>query len=55
MTIPYDYRGAKHPGKSCIELKSQPVGIERIGKNIIVGCMDQTLNCFTTKVFSIYL
>ncbi|EDV24075.1 uncharacterized protein TRIADDRAFT_26650, partial [Trichoplax adhaerens] len=42
-------RGAKHPGKSCIELKSQPVGIERIGKNIIVGCMDQTLNCFTTK------
>ena len=36
--------------KHCVELNSQPVGLERVGKNIVVGCMDQTLQCFTIKV-----
>lgn len=35
--------------KHCIELKSQPVGMERIGKTIYVGTMDQMLHCFTAK------
>lgn len=35
--------------KHCIELKSQPVGMERINKNIYVGTMDQMLHCFTAK------
>ncbi|XP_025104031.1 LOW QUALITY PROTEIN: Bardet-Biedl syndrome 1 protein-like [Pomacea canaliculata] len=35
--------------KHTIELKSQPVGMERIGKNIYVGTMDQMLHCFTAK------
>jgi len=35
--------------KATIELNSQPVGLERIGKNIIVGCMDETLQCYSTK------
>ena len=39
----------------CIELNSQPVGMERVGKNIVVGCMDETLQCYTTKVCSAFL
>jgi Bardet-Biedl syndrome 1 protein len=42
-------RGSKTP-KYCIELSSQPVGMERLGKNIVVGCMDQTLVCYSPKV-----
>ncbi|XP_013391721.1 Bardet-Biedl syndrome 1 protein homolog [Lingula anatina] len=41
-------RGTKN-ARSCIELNSQPVGLERMGKNIVVGCMDETLQCYTTK------
>lgn len=36
--------------KHCIELKSQPVGMERIDKTIYVATMDQMLHCFTAKV-----
>ena len=36
--------------KLCFELNSQPVGLQRVGKNVIVGCMDQTLQCYSTKV-----
>ena len=36
--------------KNCIELNSQPVGMERLNKMIYVGCMDDTLKCFTSKV-----
>ncbi len=43
------FRGTK-VGKPTIELNSQPVGMERIGKNVLVGCMDETLQCFTSKV-----
>ena len=45
------YRGTSEGVvKHCIELKSQPVGMERINKNIYVGTMDQMLHCFTAKV-----
>lgn len=45
------FRGASEGVvKHCIELKSQPVGMERINKNIYVGTMDQMLHCFTAKV-----
>uniref|UniRef100_A0A0L8FTA2 Bardet-Biedl syndrome 1 N-terminal domain-containing protein n=1 Tax=Octopus bimaculoides TaxID=37653 RepID=A0A0L8FTA2_OCTBM len=36
--------------KLCIELSSQPVGMIRINKNIVVGCMDETLQCISDKV-----
>lgn len=35
-----------------IELNSPPVGMARIGKNIVVGCMDNTLRSYSTKVYS---
>ena len=41
-------RGSKS-AKACIELTSQAVALERIGKNIVVGCMDNTLTCYSTK------
>ncbi|XP_041469808.1 Bardet-Biedl syndrome 1 protein-like [Lytechinus variegatus] len=50
-------RGMKM-AKLCFELNSQPVGLQRVGKNIIVGCMDQTLQCYTTKgkkLWTVYL
>lgn len=44
-----DYkRGFKTP-KTSIKLTSQIVGLEKSGKNIIVGCMDRSLGCYTTK------
>lgn len=42
-------RGSKDVAKHMIELNSQPVGMQRINKNIYVGCMDETLHCFTSK------
>ncbi len=36
--------------KLIVELESQIVGVQRIGKNIYVGCMDDTLRCFSAKV-----
>ncbi|XP_077996781.1 BBSome complex member BBS1-like [Glandiceps talaboti] len=50
-------RGSK-VAKPCVELGSQPVGLQRVGKNIIVGCMDQTLQCYTLKgkkLWTVYL
>ncbi|XP_014667462.1 PREDICTED: Bardet-Biedl syndrome 1 protein-like [Priapulus caudatus] len=35
--------------KPSAELNTQPVGMVRINKNVVVGCMDQTLRCYTTK------
>jgi Bardet-Biedl syndrome 1 protein len=32
-----------------INLNSQIVGIERSTKNIVIGCMDKGLYCYTTK------
>jgi Bardet-Biedl syndrome 1 protein len=43
------HRGMKE-SKTIVELNSQPVGLERMGKNIVVGCMDRTMQCFTSKV-----
>lgn len=42
-------RGETDIQKNCIELNSQPVGMERLNKMIYVGCMDDTLKCFTSK------
>lgn len=36
-------------GRLCIQLNSQPVGLARIGSNIYVACMDQTLSIYTSK------
>lgn len=30
-------------------MNSQIVGMEKSGKNVIVGCMDRNLYCYTTK------
>ncbi|XP_062576110.1 Bardet-Biedl syndrome 1 protein-like, partial [Saccostrea cucullata] len=41
--------GTTDPTKNCIELNSQPVGLERINKTIYVGTMDESLHCYTSK------
>ena len=41
-------RGFKSP-KASIPLSSQIVGIEKSGKNVIIGCMDRNIYCYTTK------
>ena len=43
------------PAKLTAELSSPIVGLERVGKHIVVGCMDQTINCFSMKVSGEYL
>ncbi|XP_069036467.1 Bardet-Biedl syndrome 1 protein isoform X2 [Lepisosteus oculatus] len=35
--------------KYCIELSSHPVGLVRVGKNVVVGCTQETLHGFTQK------
>ncbi|ELT99525.1 hypothetical protein CAPTEDRAFT_108485, partial [Capitella teleta] len=45
----YNFKRGVKEGKTVFELNSQPVGLERLGKNIIVGCMDRTLQCYTSK------
>ncbi|GAB1599863.1 Bardet-Biedl syndrome 1 protein-like [Argonauta hians] len=35
--------------KQCLELSSQPVAIVRLNKNLVVGCMDETLQCLSDK------
>ena len=42
-------RGTK-VGKPTVELSSQPVGILRRDKSIIVSTMDQILHCYNNKV-----
>lgn len=41
-------RGSDKP-KYCIELSSHPVGLVRLGKNVVVGCTDESLQGFTQK------
>lgn len=36
--------------KYCIELSSHPVGLIRMGKNVVVGCAQETMQSFTQKV-----
>ncbi|AWP18219.1 putative Bardet-Biedl syndrome 1 protein [Scophthalmus maximus] len=35
--------------KYCIKLSSHPVGLVRVGKNVMVGCTDESLQGFTQK------
>ncbi|CAL8284178.1 unnamed protein product [Merluccius merluccius] len=35
--------------KYCIELSSHPVGLVRVGKNVVVGCAEEQLQGFTQK------
>ncbi|CAN0407445.1 BBSome complex member BBS1 isoform X1 [Lampetra fluviatilis] len=41
-------RDSKKP-RHCIELSSQPVGLVRVNKNVVVGCMDESLQGYTQK------
>jgi Bardet-Biedl syndrome 1 protein len=45
----YTFKRGNQTPKTAIPLTSQIVGIEKSGKNIIIGCMDNNLNCYTTK------
>lgn len=45
----YHLKKGNEPAKLTAELSSPIVGLERVGKHIVVGCMDQTLNCFSMK------
>ncbi|XP_030074788.1 BBSome complex member BBS1 [Microcaecilia unicolor] len=50
-------RDSKRP-KYCIELSSQPVGLVRVQKNIVVGCSEETLHAYTQKgkkLWTVYL
>lgn len=42
-------RGSQDTIKYCIELNSQPVGLERINKHIYVATMDEALHCYSSK------
>ena len=44
-----DCRGSKE-GRLLFQLRSHLVGIKRVSKMIVVGCMDDTLQCFNVKV-----
>lgn len=43
------HRESEKP-KYCIELSSHPVGLIRVGKNLVVGGTDESLHGFTQKV-----
>ncbi|XP_041829644.1 Bardet-Biedl syndrome 1 protein [Melanotaenia boesemani] len=45
----YILRRESDKPKYCIELSSHPVGLVRIGKNVVVGCTDESLQGFTQK------
>ena len=42
-------RGSKE-AQLCIELAYHPISVVTIGKNIVVGCTDATLQSYSTKV-----
>lgn len=46
----YTIKRGNKVGRPTIELTSQPVGLLRRGKCIIVATMDQQLMCFSNKV-----
>jgi len=55
--IYYSKKGSE-PAKLAYELQSPIVGLERVGKNYVVACMDKTISSFTTKgkkLWSVYL
>lgn len=45
----YILRRESDKPKYCIELSSHPVGLVRLGKNVVVGCTDESLQGFTQK------
>ncbi|XP_039639957.1 Bardet-Biedl syndrome 1 protein [Perca fluviatilis] len=45
----YVLRRESDKPKYCIELSSHPVGLVRVGKNVVVGCSDESLQSFTQK------
>ncbi|XP_023262134.1 Bardet-Biedl syndrome 1 protein [Seriola lalandi dorsalis] len=45
----YILRRESDKPKYCIELTSHPVGLVRVGKNVVVGCTDESLQGFTQK------
>nr|XP_015194358.1 PREDICTED: Bardet-Biedl syndrome 1 protein [Lepisosteus oculatus] len=49
--VPLSVRSLKESTKPkyCIELSSHPVGLVRVGKNVVVGCTQETLHGFTQK------
>ena len=51
LILSLKFSGSDQP-RTAIYLNSIAVGLERFGKNIIVGCMDSSLHCYTTKVKS---
>ena len=46
----YTIKGGGRTPKYRFALGSQPCGMQRVDKELVVGCMDQTLSCFTVKV-----
>ncbi|CAB1333129.1 unnamed protein product [Coregonus sp. 'balchen'] len=44
-----EFRITSPKPKYCIELSSHPVGLVRMGKNVVVGCAQETLQGFTQK------
>lgn len=45
----YQLKKGTGAAKLAFEMQSPIVGLERVGKNIAVGCMDKSITCFTTK------
>lgn len=45
----YILRRESDKPKYCVELPSHPVGLVRVGKNMVVGCTDESLQGFTQK------
>ncbi|XP_066574893.1 BBSome complex member BBS1 isoform X1 [Amia ocellicauda] len=45
----YILRRESSKPKYCIELSSHPVGLVRVGKNVVVGCTQETLHGYTQK------
>ncbi|XP_029312764.1 BBSome complex member BBS1 [Cottoperca gobio] len=45
----YILRRESDKPKYCIELSCHPVGLVRVGKNVVVGCTDESLQGFTQK------
>ncbi|XP_044034129.1 Bardet-Biedl syndrome 1 protein [Siniperca chuatsi] len=45
----YILRRESDKPKYCIELSSHPVGLVRVGKNVVVGCTDESLQGFSQK------
>ncbi len=42
-------RGSTHVPKPTIQLNSHGVGMTRVGKCIMIGCVDRSLRCYSLK------